>query len=232
MYSYRKLLLHGMLLASLCATNVYGATRAYGRSRSTQDTGQIKFGTKGKLNFASVVSDAPLKRCESLMRYSFDLFGEYALNNKVGLQLSLGYSGQGTGEKASLALKSPKIETYLHYIMLSAVPRFYQGSDRQYCLFIGPSVSWLASARGQVFEGRTKAGEEIDLLGDEMSEEGKPKRINWGILFGLDYELDAGIIAGIDWHVGLTRLFEDEYVSTRTYSLGFTLGYNFAKLFN
>jgi Outer membrane protein beta-barrel domain len=233
MCSYRKLLVHGMLLASLCATNVYGATGSYEPSSNTQDTRQIKFGTKCKLHSASFVSDEPQHaQFQFITRYSFDLFGEYAFNTVVGLQLSLGYSGQGMKKTSSLARKSPKIETYFHYIMLSAIPRFYQGSDQQFCLFIGPRVSWLASARVQLFEGRTKVGGEVDVLGDKVPEEHKPKRVDWGILCGLDYESDAGIIVGLDCNIGITNLFEDESTLIRIMSLGVTLGYNFAKLFN
>lgn len=230
-HSYEKLLLYGMLLASLLSTNVYGATEAPEHSRSTQDTEQMKLGIKFKLHTASFLADElEYIRCESITRYSFDVFREYALNKAVGLQLSLGYSGQGV--KFPEVWPRKRSEHYLHYVMLSVVPRFYQGSERQLCLFIGSRVSWLASARAQLFGGRTNLGEEVDLLGDKVPEAMKYKRVDWGVLFGLDYEFDAGLILGFDCNVGITNIFEDESKNFSNVSAGCTLGYNFTKLFN
>jgi hypothetical protein len=158
----------------------------------------------------------------------------------------LGYSRQGysiimPSNQGVLTGTTQKVQvnTYLNYIMLSVVPRFYPGIDRQFCLFVGPSFSWLASAERQVSrfidgkkEGDTK---KLDLLGDEWPKEAQPKRLDVGILLGLDYEFGTGIILGFEGNVGMKNTLKKQKNDSNSYiknlSVSITLGYNFAKLF-
>lgn len=230
----KSVLLSSTVLTLLFFTSAYGKKQEYRHSKPTQDTGQMKFGITPKLNIATISADdeSMQKTIGHVVMPSFDLFGEYALNDTVGVQLSLGYSGQGSAVGGKGGADKIKMDIYLHYIMLSAMPRFYPGSDRQFCLFVGPRISWLASAKRQRFVNGKKVGKEIDFLGDKVLEKNKPKRVDWGVLFGLDYESDAGIILGVDWNIGITNILKDESNKLRTFSTGLTLGYNFAKLFN
>jgi len=114
--------------------------------------------------------------------------------------------------------------------MLTAIPRFYMDESRQFCFFIGPRLNWLVSAKYQIYENGEKRGDEIDFLDEKMPEEQKFKRINFGMLLGIDYELDNGILLGSESNIGFMSITKSDDTSTVPISTGFTLGYNFAKL--
>jgi len=226
-----KKILLSTVFALLFVANVHGKPPAYGGMTDTNTTSETKkFGVKFKPHFSRFIWKNDVAK-NILLRPSFDVFGEYSLSDGVGLQLSLGYSGQGQGmEIGELDGEKIELREFFNYVMLSVMPRFYPGSDRQFCFFIGPRVGWLASAKALVLiDGKKK--EEGNLLGEGQE---LFKRFDGGILLGLDYEFDAGILLGGDCNIGITNLLkkESENNSVRTFSGGITLGYNFAKLLN
>ena len=114
----------------------------YGAPRSSHS--EVKSGIQLKPHFSGVAvsnKDSSMYNI-SAFRPSLGLFGEYAFSDVVGGQVSLEYSGQGI--KQGNSLQYSNID--LHYIMFTVIPRFYMDADRQFCVFIGPRLSWLASA--------------------------------------------------------------------------------------
>lgn len=218
----KKLFLLNVLLTPLLfAANVYGSI-----IDGASDPQEVKFGLKLKLQGSDMIYQGKDEGDTPLFRPSLDLFGEYELNDAVGLRLALGYSGQGN--KTQVSGPKDKVAVYLNYVMLSAIPRFYLGSARQFSLFIGPRVGWLTSAKAQRFVSEKKQGPEVDSL-----KKGAPfKRINWGVIWGADYEFESGFILGTEGNLGLTSLFKGGEPEDREliFSGGVTLGYNFAKL--
>jgi len=238
-----KKLLLSVLLTLLIAGHVQAKVKRYKR-KSVRYLEQIKFGVQYRGNIVLLRESDPEEDNlvhEPSYRPAFDLFGEYALFNEMGVQFSLGYSGQGKRLKSTdrrrTGNRSYKARLYLHYFMFAAVPRFYPGNDRQFCLFIGPRISWLAAAKLQaVIDGAKQR--KLDLLASESNgiggTRGGLKRIDWGIVFGLDYESKNGIIIGLHYNTGLTHIFQEQRGENQvcTFSMGGTLGYNFTKLFS
>jgi hypothetical protein len=226
----KKLLLSALFMLFF-VVNVHGKTQ---RSRPLEGTSglelkRIKFGCKLKFQNAGIFFiDTRSKKIKDkgkqISRPSFDLFGEYLPDSALGIRLSLGYSGQG-GEEKVLLQRDHSLRIYLNYIMLSAILRCYPGSSRQFCLFGGYWGSWLTSAKCQNFVDGQEKGDAVDFLS------GPIKRTDHGVLFGLDYELDLGVVVGVYYNLARQR-FDDESrsIGYSNYSLGYTLGYNFAKL--
>ena len=233
-------------LLSLTLAVMLSGAAAYGKSHEKDNA--PKFGIKLKPHFARVGTELYIElknstdststdslpfylETKSVFRPSLGLFGEYGLNDIVGLQIALEYAGQGGGgyEKSG-----PGAILKLDYLMLSAVPRFYPVENSTLCIFVGLRVSWLAAAKWQKYLDGKKDGKEVDLLKeDTKEEEEKLKRIDLGMPFGLDYEFDNGLLLGFDANMGLTKIFKDAEKSfSKTYvsSYGLTVGYNLAKL--
>lgn len=223
-----KKLLSATLLVILSATTVYG--------QPDTKKNNLKFGVKAKPHFAYLCFHNMVGHrafFPSTFKFSAGLFGEHTFSDMLGGQIALEYSGKGT--------KDPEAENSyciisLDYIMLAVMPRFYMGEDRRFCLFIGPQISWLTAAKGQKYKASgEKDGDIIDYL-KEKHKELCGKKIVFGMLLGLDYEFDNGILLGYEQNIGLTGINKSESekgVSQKiyTYSAGVTLGYNFAKLF-
>jgi len=232
-----KKILLSTVFALLFVANVHANPPAYGRMTGTNTTSETKkFGVKFEPHSSYLISKNDENSIKNnLGRLSFDVFGEYSLSDRVGLQLSLGYSGQGAALKVKLGRIRFENKTLLNGVMLSVMSRFYPGIDRQFCFFIGPRFIWWTSGKMLGFvDGKKspllvdgKEVEELDMLRVY-------KRVDAGIILGLDYEFDAGILLGLNSNVGIKNLEKEDLgdYGCKTFSAGIILGYNFAKLFN
>lgn len=204
---------------------ILSTATSYGKFSSPYNT--LKFGAKLKvhgMNFLTKSQTNDMFLVRPIPSWGF--FGEYGIIDIIGLQASLEYSAQGNKlyhnrdnrEKKSLEDKNLNI----NYCMLTMICRFYLEEERKLCIFIGPRLSYLISAN------------EVNYCNGEKTEsKGKKtlRRFDWGMLLGLDYELENGILFGFDTNLGLSEITKKESShSERTFSFGFTGGYNFAKL--
>ena len=210
-------LLLGILLALAVTTAHARPARNRRGARNKHIHVPIKFGAKVGYCGAFLHSRT-LRNIEDhiLLRPRFDLYGEYELNDTLGVQLSLMYLGQG--------VKDPYAKLYLDYILCSPSLRWYPGSDRQLCLFLGPQLSYLMSAK----EVQSSSNNSINLLQDSDSEQ--RRRIDAGLLFGLDYEFDIKLLLGVSWNVGFISIVKNSNLSLTNFSGSWYLGYNFAPL--
>ena len=230
----RKKLLLGTLFMLFFVVNVYGETQRSVPHEGTLGLEGIKFGCKLKYQHAALLCLDAKNNKESLpevlFRPSFDLFGEYLLSNVVGVQLSLGYSGQGGETKKDNGGGDPS-EIYLNYMMLSAVVRCYPGSSRQFCFFVGYWAGRLASAKSRVLVDGQKKGRESNLLLGSSTDELRCRRTNQGVLLGVDYEFNPGVVLGFYYNLGGTAFNQSQRTKLLNLSCGVDIGYNFAKLF-
>lgn len=176
----------------------------------------VKFGAKLGVN-NSLLNDVSRNDMQDrlLLRSRFDLYGEYKLNNTLGAQLSLMYLGQGQKEAQS--------RTYLDYILLAPSLRWYPGSGRQFCLFIGPQISYLINAT----EVEPPAAPQNLLQGPGSDNR---RKVDAGLLFGLDYEFDINLILGLSWNVGFMSVTRGSNPPSTNLSTSLYLGYNFGPL--
>jgi len=246
----KKIFLLSVLLAVSVVSNSHGKSSHYRKGR---DLEKVKFGVRGGWNIAGWETNKASRRSIAPRDVSmdlksggrWDLYGEYGLTDAFGVQLALIYAPKGS--KYTLNHVEFRDDYTLErafsfdfdYISLSPSLRMYPGKDRQFCIFLGCSFAVLVRAKLQALEDDEAIGDSIDLLSEEIPEEGRPKRFDVGIIYGLDYEFDNGILLGycVDW--GLTNVWpkrknvkksQQPKAENRTVQLW--IGYNFAKLFH
>ena len=229
----KKLFLSSALFACLLTA----APVAYVHAGNTEVTANtevksaLNFGVCGGLNIANMMieKDKKFELSGKLFSAHGGIWGEYALNNPVGLRLALSYSMQGTKEKSG-----PGKLSY-NYLVLSPTLRIYPTSSRAFGIVVGPYIGCLLTAK-------VKIGDmSVDMLKD-LPKEKQPKRIDAGITLGTEGEHSSGIILGYVANIGLVNTKKkvenaegipaDSQPSMKNVTMKFYLGYNFAKLLN
>lgn len=212
---------------SLMLISLLVLSAATGYAKSESGYGTLKFGGKLKvhgMNFLTVSQKNDMFLVRPIPSWGF--FGEYGISDIIGLQASLEYSAQGNKLYHNRANREKKHfedkNVNINYCMLTMICRFYLEEERKFCVFIGPRLSYLVSANAITFHD----GKKTELKGPPF------KRFDWGMLLGLDYEFDNGILFGFDTNIGFSEIAKKKTRHReRTFSFGFTGGYNFAKLF-
>lgn len=234
----KKLFLSSALFACLLTA----APVAYVHAANTEDTANtevksaLNFGVCGGLNIANMMieKDKKFELYGKLFSAHGGIWGEYALNNPVGLRLALSYSMQGTKEK------SGPVKLSYNYLVLSPTLRIYPTSSRAFGIVVGPYIGYLLTAKVKIGDIMS-----MDMLKDPPKEE-QPKRIDAGITLGLEGEHSSGIILGYVANIGLVNtkkkvenaegipadLLSRLQASAKNFTMKFYLGYNFAKLLN
>ena len=232
----KKLFLSSALFACLLTA----APVAYVHAGNTEDTAALNFGVCGGLNRARIkteVTRVEEMSMEFLLPKIFGLhggiWGEYALDNTVGIRLALSYDRKGGNFIMMMGSDNKKSIIKLNYLVLSPTLRIYPGSSRAFGIFVGPYIGYLHTASLQEVNDEEQT---IDLLSDAPEKE-QPKRIDAGITFGLECEHSSGIILGYSMHAVLKPWMKDEDDQGDTLNTYNTvqqiyLGYNFAKLLN
>ena len=197
---------------------------------NTEDTAALNFGVCGGLNRAVTRLRSTDEITEAispkLLGLHGGIWGEYALDNTVGIRLALSYDRKGTMCKEG---NLKKMYTKFNYLVLSPTLRIYPGSSRAFGIFVGPYIGYLRTASQQENDG-----ESTDLFSESTEEQ--PKRIDAGITFGLECEHSSGIILGCSMHAGLKSSIkceeQDSQLNMYNTVQQIYLGYNFAKLLN
>jgi opacity protein-like surface antigen len=175
----------------------------------------------------------------------FDLYGEYALTDSLGVDLTLMYTQKGAKYTNTISSTGSTGSTgpdfSYNYIALASSLRMYPGQDRQFCIFLGPYIGYLVSAKEQWYEDDEAIGDPEDLLDESSPEDLRPNRFDFGAVFGIDYEFDSGVLLGgyCAGDLGFSNIRkEDKNISEKSKqltaqnaSLRAFIGYNFAKLF-
>ena len=176
------------------------------KKRSAHQVGTIKFGPHGGIG----------------RELSAGVFGEYALNNNLGVQVSMGYGIQQYGVAASDSVQkaiydASKLGYSVEYIHSPIVLRVYQGEDRQFCWQIGARVGYLTNAHFVINQTPLQ-----DIL-----EKGEiTSRFQVGIIGGVDYEFKMGLMLGLMMSQDLINIAEQISLD---FNSKLSLGYNFGR---
>jgi hypothetical protein len=250
MKTQRKMIC-GALVALLFVANVYGAPREYdGAEDAPKLSDKMKFGVGAGLGWVGGNSLVLEKPYLSLCSFS-DFFGEYKINDRIGVRLSLRptscvASEIPTGEESVASSEERGC------LKIAPTLRVYMGTNKKFCFFLGPQVGYLRNAKFKKagHDGKNKV---LDYFVEEDLEEmgfGGRKINHWalGLKWGWDYECNNGLIIGglltIEWggkgsDAASKKGSSGSSSSGESLSLSFLrgveifyLGYNFAKLFN
>jgi hypothetical protein len=239
------------LVALLFVTNVYGAPGRYdyaGDAPKLSD--KIKFGWG--LGLGSGAESIFLGGSTQSSYVYADFFGEYKINNSIGVRLSLQPTTQ-INVRPNVSKIMPPGEAYSEeqvYYKIAPTLRVYMGKNKKFCFFLGPQMGYLASDEWKCQDdyGKEKI---LDMLAEKDLEKTniKGRKLNrWanGFKFGWDYESEKGFIIGVlfgkEWAIGNRNTLNKASRSTSSSSNKnldalwlegidlFYLGYNFAKL--
>ena len=177
-------------------------------------------------------------------------FAEYKIHDAFGLRTGIMRFKDMYAMKA--LHESPKQSAVVVpvYAAVPLIARFYPGEARQFCMFAGLQVNYLAGGESVYFstsdsqEKIKKKTESLNPFSEKPSPNSDLKNLkdesaqsvpisSWGshLLMGFDYETLGGFQIGLEYGYGLSSLAAcDEIVGNWT--LKPTLGYNFAKLFD
>lgn len=161
---------------------------------------QVKFGPKAGVNLANLsgMDDTDMK-----IGFHVGAVAEIKFNDKFSLQPELLYSAQGT--KIDMSMDIPMIgklefeyKTNLDYINIPIMAKYYFVEG--FSVEAGPQVSFLIKA-----EEKAKSDGESETLDikDGLNS------IDFGLGFGLAYDLPQGLFINARYNLGLTDIVKD-----------------------
>ena len=148
----------------------------------------INFGVKAGVNFATITGD-DVDDVKSRTSFHFGVFTEISISDKFSVQPELLYSSQGAKSDNS------GDELKLDYLNLPIMAKFYVAEG--FSLEAGPQVGFLMSAKFDVDGG----SEDIK---DETSD------IDFGLNFGLGFQMETGLSFGARYKLGLSNILDFE----------------------
>ncbi|XWN35043.1 MAG: outer membrane beta-barrel protein [Roseivirga sp.] len=214
-----KRLLLFIMATTLCVATVQGQPRSKSRVGSASD--EFKLGLQ----------------TQAIFFHKTGIYGEYKLNEQLGLQASLLYFWD------FYLLSDLKNTTYAvasvlpQYISIPLILRIYPGEGRQFCLFGGIQASYLYGGKMLLMDrpsdpfglltGRGPREQQTEISIAEA--ENLNLQVNkWGfhIVTGFDYEYKCGFILGAEYTKGLSTALDCEE-SFLNWTLQLALGWNF-----
>lgn len=150
----------------------------------------IRFGAKAGLNLASISGD---DTDDLDGRTSFHIGGlvEIPISDKFAFQPELLYSAQGS----TADIAGTDVTTAIDYINIPLMAKYYVAEG--FSLQAGPQVGFLASANA-----KADGGDDVDIK-DQI------KGIDFGVNFGLGYQLEMGVFFDGRYNLGLTDIADE-----------------------
>ena len=171
-----------------------------------QQNEKLRFGVKAGLNFANTTGNgldfffSSDESPENRLGLTLGGLVEYRVSEKFSVQSELTYSQQGFREDYS---DEDYVETYvLNYLNIPLLAKYYISDE--FNLEVGPQIGFLLAAK-------YKENDE----GEKYEEDAKEffKSSDFGLLFGLGYQLENGIGFNARYNLGLTDIFDFSYRS-------------------
>ena len=190
---------------------------------SAQD---VKFGVKGGLNYATLSGD--IAETDGIIGFAVGGFLNVKINEKFAFQPELLYSTQGTAEKSTETISGATIneEGRLELAYMNIPLMFRVNVTEAFTFEAGPQIGFLLSARDAEKETITNSGgstviESSDDVKDNLN------TTDFGLNFGLGYDLTKNLNAGLRYNVGLNDISKntDNYTiknSVFTLAIGYT----------
>lgn len=199
-------------------------------------TPDIKIGAKAGVNFANFSGDA----VDTKMKTGFHVGGlvEIFINEKFSVQPELLYSSQGA------KLETERLELYeganrlngkidqkmtLDYINVPIMAKYYVAEG--FSIQAGPQVGFLVKAETVLKTSASINGINLPLPSElnettDIKDEVKP--VDFGLNFGVGYELPLGIFIDARYNLGLSKLPEDNYSDkVKNTVIQISIGYKF-----
>ncbi|MBP93710.1 MAG: hypothetical protein CMC55_06290 [Flavobacteriaceae bacterium] len=182
-------------------------------SFATLSAQDVRFGVKGGVNFANVAGDYGYTGFDeaygdSEMKVGFHIGGlaELKLSDKFALQPELLFSSQGY-KSNYFDFDDRKVDynVNLSYVNIPIMAKFFPIEGLS--IEAGPQVGFLVSAKDEFNDY------ENDLFDDDEDIDTKDlyKTIDFGLNFGVSYELPSGLFFSARYNLGLSKVDDEDY---------------------
>ncbi|MEJ2113203.1 MAG: porin family protein [Flavobacteriaceae bacterium] len=167
------------------------------QSSSTSDEG-IKFGIKAGVNFASITGDET-DDLSGLTGFHFGAVLDISISEKFSVQPELLYSTQGAEYKDSDAYDG---KFKLNYINIPVMAKYYVAEG--FSIQAGPQIGFNTSAKDEYKYTGVDPGFSDDSGTDDIKD--FVKGTDFGINFGLGYEMQTGLNFSARYCLGLSDI--------------------------
>ncbi len=214
----KKIITLGLMVLAT-ATSMFTAKA---QSASTYHTNG--FGIKGGLGFSTIHYKNADNAYENLDNKitpaaNIDLTYEHRFNKVLAIEPGLSFQLKGGSREVNLPLthRTLKMNTHYQTIDLPVNVKFYIGDN--FSMYSGAFVSFTTGAWANI-KSFNAEGEKVDdfksvnLMNDKYEDSNDNKvmnRVDAGLLAGIEYTTDRGIIVGAKYTQGLTDISNDDY---------------------
>ena len=163
---------------------------------------EVKFGPKAGVNFANLSN---LDDSEMKIGFHVGAVTEIKFNDKFSIQPELLYSAQGA--KSSYTFLNQNIESTLSldYVNIPIMAKYYIVDG--FSVEAGPQVGFLVKAESEVEGGNMSGTTDVK---DNF------KSVDFGVNFGVAYDLPNGFFANARYNLGLAKVYEDVELSNNS----------------
>lgn len=185
---------------------------------ATAQEEDVRFGAKVGVNLASISGDNT-DGFDGRTSFHLGSVVEIPITDKLAFQPEVLYSSQGAKLENTLLGVSVKTTTKLDYINIPLIAKYYvaQGLSIQ----AGPHIGFLISAKSKIETIGTDNETDID---DNI------KSIDFGLNFGLGYQLDMGVFFDARYSLGLSNINDtatSDDIKQKNSVIQLSVGYKF-----
>ncbi|TGN30046.1 porin family protein [Empedobacter tilapiae] len=205
-------------------------------SLSAQEkTTSSQFGIKSSVNMSSF-NGKDVKDNDYKVGFSAGVYGHFPLTDRFAVQPEVNFTRMGGKHKdevteiGNTTVKS-KNKTTLDYIQVPVMFQYYPAGSR-FNVEAGPQFGFnmYASNKKQI---STYANNTVYTTEEKFDEKDNVKNFDFGVNFGLGYNVTDNINVGARYYMGLTKISENTNNGTqlgpdvKNHSFSFGVGYSF-----
>lgn len=205
-------------------------------SLSAQEkTTSSQFGIKSSVNMSSF-NGKDVKDNDYKVGFSAGVYGHFPLTDRFAVQPEVNFTRMGGKHKdevteiGNTTVKS-KNKTTLDYIQVPVMFQYYPAGSR-FNVEAGPQFGFnmYASNKKQI---STYANNAVYTTEEKFDEKDNVKNFDFGVNFGLGYNVTDNINVGARYYMGLTKISENTNNGTqlgpdvKNHSFSFGVGYSF-----
>jgi len=160
---------------------------------------QVKFGPKAGVNFSNI---SGYDDAEMLTGFHVGAVAEIKFNEKFSIQPEVVYSAQGAKRERNTSFATFEGKQKLDYINVPIMAKYYIVNG--FSVEAGPQVGFLVKAEEDV--NGTINGVSI---GDKTDNKDSFNSVDFGVNFGLAYDLPQGFFVNARYNLGLSDVIKD-----------------------
>nr|WP_321453546.1 porin family protein [uncultured Carboxylicivirga sp.] len=180
---------------------------------------QVKYGVKAGVNFANGTGD-DFENGDMRTSLQAGAFARFSLSETFAFQPELLYSGQGSKYSESETGYSYDQTLKLNYLNIPLMFKYYASNG--FNIQAGPQLGFLMSAKMK--EEETADGTTISVEEDIKDQ---VKGFDFGLDFGLGYDLESGLGFDLRYGLGLTNIVDNDDADGKNSVISLAVSYAF-----